>query len=141
MTNVLTMTAVMIFVAQSSFADMLVAARPIRARSILTIMDVELAKGDPAGGFSSAADIVGLESRVALFPGRPIRRDQVGQPAIIERNSIITLIFRRGGLTISTEGRALARGAGGDVIQVMNLTSKATLFGRVLDAGTIEVGQ
>ena len=40
-----------------------------------------------------------------------------------------------------TEGRALARAGAGDYVRVMNLASRATVMGRVLQDGQIEVSR
>ena len=86
-------------------------------------------------------EVAGLEARVALYPGRPVRAGDVGPPAVVERNQLVALVFDRGGLIIRTEGRVLDRAGVGDLVKVMNLTSRATLFGRVLADGTISVSE
>jgi flagella basal body P-ring formation protein FlgA len=63
----------------------------------------------------------------------------IGPPAVIDRNQIVGLRYSANGITISTEGRALERGAIGDMIRVMNIGSRATLFGQILSDGSIEV--
>lgn len=55
------------------------------------------------------------------------------------RNQIVTILFRSGLIEIEAEGRALARGATGDRIRVMNNSSKVTVLGEVLSDGTILV--
>jgi flagella basal body P-ring formation protein FlgA len=83
---------------------------------------------------------VGMEARVAIYAGRPVRAQDLGAPALVERNQLVPLIYLSGGLAISTEGRALARGAAGEVIRVMNLSSRNTVNGRVGPDGAIYVG-
>jgi flagellar basal body P-ring formation protein FlgA len=58
----------------------------------------------------------------------------------IERNQLVTLIYLSGGLAISTEARALARGAEGDAVRVMNLNSRNTVTGRIGSDGAVYVG-
>lgn len=124
-----------------AYADFFVAAHPIRAHTILATNDVELVEGDSTGAFDTIEEILGFETKVAIYPGQPILEGQLGPRAIVERNEIVALVFYRNGLTISTVGRALDRGGTGEVIRVMNQSSKNTLFGRVMADGTIEVGQ
>ena len=76
-----------------------------------------------------------------LDPGGPILLDDIGRPALVTRNQIVQVHFRTNGLQIVTEGRALERGAIGDRLRIMNLSSRATLFGQVQDDGTILVHQ
>ncbi|MCX7565783.1 flagellar basal body P-ring formation chaperone FlgA [Sulfitobacter sp. F26169L] len=121
------------------FADTVVPARTIRPNQIITEMDVTFAAGDLATGFARLADVIGQEARVALYQGRPILQGDIGPPAIVVRNQIVGLRYHANGINISTEGRALARGAIGDRIRVMNLGSRAIIFGQVLGDGTISV--
>jgi flagella basal body P-ring formation protein FlgA len=130
---------VAVFLAAPAFADIVVPSRTIRATQIITEMDVTLAAGDLESGFARLGDVIGQEARVALYAGRPVLVGDIGPPAVIERNQIVPLIYAASGINISTEGRALERGAVGDRIRVMNLGSRATLFGQILGDGTIEV--
>lgn len=136
--NIFPVVAVLIL-ASPCFADTVISTRTIRPNQIITEMDVTFAAGDLATGFSRLSDVIGQEARVALYAGRPVLAGDIGPPAVITRNQIVPLSFNANGISISTEGRALERGAVGDRIRVMNLGSRATLFGQVLDDGTIKV--
>ncbi|MDE4172950.1 flagellar basal body P-ring formation chaperone FlgA [Phaeobacter sp. PT47_59] len=126
-------------IAQSAAADVLVPVRTIRPKEILTAHDLALKPGEVLGALSDPSEVVGLEARVALYPGRPLRPGDIGPPAIIERNDLVILTFRQGGLTISAEGRALGRGSEGELIRVMNLASRSTVTGRIAADGSVEV--
>ena len=121
------------------FADTVISTRTIRPNQIITERDVTFAAGDLSTGFSRLSDVIGQEARVALYAGRPVLVGDIGPPAVIARNQIVPLRYNANGINIGTEGRALERGAVGDRIRVMNLGSRATLFGQVLSDGTIEV--
>ncbi|MFM7442840.1 MAG: flagellar basal body P-ring formation chaperone FlgA, partial [Tabrizicola sp.] len=71
---------------------------------------------------------------------KPVRLGDLGPPTLVERNQPVTLVYLSGGLAISTEGRALARGSVGDEVRVMNLGSRNTVTGRVGPDGTVYVG-
>lgn len=120
-------------------ADILVPTRTIRAKEIIAADDFVSKAAEVAGAVSDPHDLIGQEARVSLYPGRPIRFDQVGPPAIVGRNDIVPLVFSRGTLRIVTEGRALGRGAAGDTIRAMNLASRTTVTGRIQTDGSIEV--
>ena len=127
-------------IAAPAAADTLVAARTVRPQAILTAADVSVVAGDRSGVFSHPADVIGMEARVALYPGRPIGPEDIGPPAIVDRNAIVTLVFRQGGLTIVAEARALGRGGAGDRLRVMNLSSKSIVTGTVQPDGSLRVG-
>jgi len=108
-------------------AETVVATRTIPALSVISADDVTI-NGEPtAEAVNAAQSIIGMEARVALFAGRPIRPGDIGQPAVVERNQVIPLTFERNGLVISTEGRALGRAGPGDTIRVMNIGSRMTV--------------
>ena len=120
-------------------ADSVVPTRTIRAHALIAEGDVTLRVGAPSAGFSRLSDVIGQEARVVLYPGRPIGSNAIGPPSIVSRNQIVRLTFNSNGLVITTEGRALERGAVGDRVRIMNLSSRATLFGKVLEDGGIQV--
>lgn len=120
-------------------AETVISARAIRANAVVTEADVTITQSPVPGAFSNLADVIGLEAKTAIYPGRPIRPADLRPPAIIERNETIPLIFRSGELFIQTEGRALGRGARGDVIRVMNLSSRKTVMGQILGDGAVVV--
>ena len=130
-----------LFLAFPAAADTVVAARLIRAMSVIGPDDLTLAPGDAPGSAADPAALIGLETRVMLYPGRPILAEQVGAPTLIERNEVVALIYAAGGLMIETEARALDRGGEGDSVRVMNLASKKTVTGRVRADGSVAVGQ
>lgn len=130
----------MIVVALPASADVLLAARTMRAGTALTAQDVVLLS-DPAplGAANHPDEVVGMEARVTLYSGRPIPLASLGPPALVERNQLVTLSFSRGGLDIRADGRALGRGAQGDMIRIMNLASRTTVTGTVAGPGLVTV--
>jgi len=132
--------ALLILAAGPVWADSVVATRPIRALSVLTAEDVTLVAAQIDGALTDPAAAVGLEARVAIYPGRPIRAADLGPRATVERNQIVPMAYRARGLAILTEGRALQRGGVGDAIRVMNLTSRTTVTGQIAPDGMVVVG-
>ena len=122
-------------------AQTVVTTRTIPARVQITAADLAVLPQTMPGTLSDAALIIGMEARVALYPNRPVTAADIGPPALIERNQIIGLRFQVGNLTITTEGRALDRGAGGDLLRVMNLASRETVTARVGPDGMADVAQ
>lgn len=130
---------VLLCLAAPAMAESVVALRTIPAQTVITPTDIAIDAQDIPGGLSDPALIVGMEARVALFPGRPIRAGDIGAPAMVERNQIITLHYNKNGLQISTEGRALARAAMGEVIRVMNLSSRTSVSAKIGEDGAAYV--
>ena len=135
------LTLALVAAGGSALAETIVPVRAIRSGSIINSEDVTSIKQNVTGGFEIAAAVIGKEARVTLYPGRPIKRGMIGPPAVLERNQIVQMVFRTGRLSITAEGRALDRAGVGDLVRVMNMGSRQTVTGRVLENGTIEVGQ
>jgi flagellar basal body P-ring formation protein FlgA len=127
--------------AEPGRADIVVAAHTIRPQSIIGPEDLAMRDLVVPGAVVDPAVLIGMESRVALYANRPIQPGDVGFPATIERNQLITLIYQNGNLLISTEGRALDRAGPGDLIQVMNLTSRTTIAARIGTDGAAYVSE
>lgn len=121
-------------------AESLVATRTIRAKTLVAPEDLTLVSAELPGALDDPALAIGLEARVAIYAGKPVRPGDLGPPTLVERNQLVTLVYLSGGLAISTEGRALARGSEGDEIRVMNLGSRNTVTGRIGPDGTVYVG-
>ena len=127
--------------AQVVAADVVTPTRTLRPGTLITLQDLTIRDGLQVGAFDRITDVAGQEARVALYAGRPIPFEAIGPPAIVNRNQIVPLSYHAAGLSITTEGRAMERGGVGDRIRIMNLQSRATLFGLVQADGTIRVMQ
>lgn len=130
---------VLLLSALPASAETLVAARTLRAQTVLAPGDLTVADGVVPGALTAPDEAIGLETRVAIYQGRPIRPDDLGPPAVIDRNQLVVLSYVAGALTITAEGRALGRGGVGDRIRVMNLASRTTVTGLVAADGSVRV--
>lgn len=126
--------------ASPAAADTLVAGRTIRAATVIAADDLALSADDVPGALQDPSDAIGLETRAALYAGRPIRPGDLRPAAVVERNQIVQIAWHRGSLAIRAEGRALGRGAPGEEIRVMNLASRTTITGTVGADAAIHVG-
>ena len=123
----------------AGMADTLTAARVIRANALIDPADIAVSDLAIPGALTDETDVIGMEARVTLYPGRPIMPSHVGPAALVTRNKPVVLVYVQGALSIVTEGRALSRGGLDDMVRVMNLASRTTVVGRVRDDGTVEV--
>ncbi len=123
--------------ATAARADSLVALHTIRAHTVLTAEDIGTSDKPLPGAATDPGQVIGLETPVALYKGMPIRPETLTEPAIVERNSTVPLLYRRAGLTIFAEGRALERGGAGQDIRVMNSASRAIVLGRIAPDGSV----
>ena len=122
-------------------AESLTTVRLVRPSTVIGPEDIARLGQAVPGALVSEEDAIGQEARVTLYPGRPIRPGDLGPAAIVERNQPVLLVFLKGPLTISTQGRALGRGAKGDAVRVMNVASRTTVSGVIQADGSVRVGQ
>ena len=120
-------------------AESLVAVRLIRPGDVIGAEDLAIGDTTFPGALADHADAVGFEARTTLFPGRPIAPGDLGPPRLVRRNELVTLIYRSASIDIRTEARSLSDGVAGDVVQVMNLESRARLSGIVSPSGHVIV--
>ncbi len=118
-------------------AETLVAARTIRAHEIVTASDFSVTPAHTPGAIEDISDAAGLEARITIFAGRPVMHGHLGPAAVIERNEIVSIVFRRGSLTITSEGRALERGGIGDRVRLLSLKSRSNVAGTVMPDATV----
>lgn len=120
-------------------AEIVVAARTIRAQEVIAPEAVRLDPRRSEGAAETLDSVIGRESRVAIYPGQPVLEVQLAEPALVERNQLVDLFYDHAGLRITTEGRAMSRGREGDRIRVMNLSSRNLLFGTIGADGRVDV--
>lgn len=130
---------ILALLAPPAWAETLVATRTLPVRTVIGPPDVALLAESHPGYLSDPSQAIGLETTLTIFAEQPIAAMMLQAPAQIERNQVVMLVFQVGGLEILTEGRALARGSVGEVIRVMNLASRQSVFGVVQSDGTVEV--
>lgn len=122
-----------------ALADGVVAARNIRSQTVLVASDLQLLEQELPGAIQDLDQAIGQEARVNLYAGRPIHPADLGPPALVERNQIVSLIYQGGGLQIATEGRTLDRAGAGETVKAMNLASRNIVTGTVLANGHVAV--
>jgi len=123
----------------SASADTVVATSTLQPGQVLTHAHVAIVDTFIPGALTEIVSAVGLEANTVLYTGRPIRAQDLTQPAVIHRNQLVELLFVVGGISIATEGRALDRAAEGQKIRVMNLASRTTVSGRARRDGSVQV--
>jgi flagella basal body P-ring formation protein FlgA len=79
-------------------------------------------------------DVAGMEARRALKAG------DLKRPTLVAKGSTVTMLFEAPGMRLSAVGRALAEGAEGDTITILNPTSYRKVEAVVIKAGTVRVG-
>lgn len=92
--------------------------------------DVEVRGAGSVDELGSPATRVGPLGQKEEITGINAVADKIA-PVLVSRNSIVLMEYSFGPLTIQTEGRALSQGRGGELVRIMNLSSKSIVAATV----------
>lgn len=91
------------------------------------------------GVVRDAAKLTGMSPRRPLRVGQPVRLRDLRQPVVVEKNSLVTIVFESDRMVLTAQGRALEDGPSGRAIRVMNTSSNSVVNAVVQSAGTVIV--
>ncbi len=131
---------VFLLLATPALAESVVATRTLRPNTVIGPEDLTVVDAVLPGALSDPALALGLETRVAIYAGRPVLQADLGSPTLVQRNQVVSLVYLAGSLAISAEGRALSRGSEGETVRAINLASRTTVSGRIGPDGAVYVG-
>lgn len=83
--------------------------------------------------------LIGKRVVRAVAPGMPISLEMVETAPLIRSGDRVTLVVETGGLRIATVGKAKEEGFLGRSMAILNLDSRKTIYGEVVDASTVKV--
>lgn len=123
--------------------DTFVATHDLKRGVEITQADIR-AERAPAGSWYEkyaikAEDLLGKHVNRNIKEGTPIRLDQVARPKMVSVGDSVTIIAKKGSLTISASGKAKQDGELGELIKVSNIDSSKTLTAKVTGHGEVLV--
>jgi flagellar basal body P-ring formation protein FlgA len=120
-----------------------VAARPLGRGERLSVGDIELQRQDVSrlsGGYRTRIqDVVGMEVRRSVRAGIVLDRSVVKPPILVSRGERVSITASSGVVQVSMDGKALDSGARGELIEVLNLSSRQKLEAEVIAPGVVRV--
>ncbi len=107
----------------------------VRNGTIITANNIETVE-IPTKSLSSqviidANALLGSTPRRMISAGQPIKVNDIQAPQVVERGEIVTMIFKRGPLQLTAQGKAMENGAKGDMIRVINTGSNQSIQGTI----------
>lgn len=129
--------------AQGEREMVVVPTRTVPVGSIVEAGDVALMPAQhaaPTDVLRELSQVVGMEAQRSLYAGRMIREREIGPVTLVERNSRVVVRFRQGPIELTTYGRALEKGGLGEIIRVLNLDSRRSVYGRIVGPEVVDVG-
>lgn len=98
----------------------------------------------PAGqanayAFAPIEQLVGMALNRQSREGMLLRLTDVSAPLAVSKNDLVTIMYRRGPLTLTVKGQAITSASRGSSLQVLNLMSKRVISATAVAPGTVEV--
>ncbi|BBE74780.1 flagellar basal body P-ring formation chaperone FlgA [Oharaeibacter diazotrophicus] len=125
--------------------DVVVLKRDLERRQVVRADDIAVERVERRRmGRSALAEpdaVVGLAARRALRGGDTLSPVDLEPPRLVLRGEQVTLSYARPGITLSARGRALADGALGETVTVLNEQSRRTVEGIVTANGVVTVAR
>jgi flagella basal body P-ring formation protein FlgA len=126
-------------------AEIVVVARNLSRGEMLRDSDIVVERRPRAeiapDALTRSAAVVGQAARRTLRGGQTLRAADLMKPDLVGRNDTVTIVFEVPGITLTARGKALAAGAEGETIEVLNPHSKRVLHATVRGPGTVVVGR
>lgn len=89
---------------------------------------------------SDIGELIGMAPKRSIAINRPIRHSDLRAPVMVSKGDTVTMVFRRGGMTLTASGRAVEDGGRNKMIRVINDRSRLTVEARVEAPGRVVVG-
>jgi flagellar basal body P-ring formation protein FlgA len=88
---------------------------------------------------TDASDLIGKSPKRGIRPNRPIRVSNLGEPQMMKKGKVISIIFKAGNMTLAVTGKALEAGGQGDMIRVENINSRKILQAQIISSDQAQV--
>ena len=93
----------------------------------------------PSDATTEIVALVGMEARETLRMGQPIAESSVGSRILIHRGDLIEIRVLGGGVSVSTNAKAIGNGAKGELIELETTNPRKRLVARVAGVGMAEI--
>ncbi len=127
----------------SVYKKVLVASRQLQKGTLLTESDIELKTIDLArlhyGFFEKVKQGAGKKLKRRILAGAVFTPGMLKNPQLIRRGQQITIMAQSGRMMVRMKGKALANGAIGERIKVLNVKSRKKLEGVITPSGEVNV--
>lgn len=125
------------------YAWVVVAKNYLPKHQVIKESDVHLSYRNitkyPADVLSEIKEVVGKRTSLHINAWEVLRKSMVEVPPVVKRGDLVTLLAENEGFRITTIGEVKEEGRQGEIVKVLNISSRKEIFGRVLDGQTVQV--
>lgn len=123
--------------------EVVVSSRSLQRFEIIGKEDLRLESMNlaelPPGFIADPEEAVGKRTKRVVAEGTPLRTAFLEMPPLVKRGDLVTIIAESEVLKITTQGVVTESGCRGDMVRVINASSRKELYARVLDSRTVAV--
>ncbi len=127
------------------FGNAYLASHPLKQNQMISEADVEAHKinlTDAADRFATSLDQV-ENRRVLRSIGvhQPLELRDLDKPLVVKRGDMVKIVYDQPGLLVTAKGQANSAGGVGDTLAITNVSSKKTIYCKVVDARTVSAAR
>lgn len=125
------------------YAWVIVAQNYLSKHQLIKEKDVHLVYRNitkyPADVITDIKEVIGKRTSLHINAWEVLRQSMVEVPPLVKKGDYVTLLAENEGLRITTVGEVKEDGRQGEIVKVLNISSKKEVYGRVLDSQTVQV--
>lgn len=88
---------------------------------------------------AEADQLIGKSPKHLVRTGRPIRAREIGDPVLVPKRGLVTILYQQPQMTLTAKGRAMEDGSEGDTIRITNTQSNTIIEAIVVGAHMVAV--
>jgi len=125
------------------YAPVVKTLRPVNRGKILTardvVVEIVLSNRIVRNAMTRLDDVVGNQAIRNMGMGRVVTVNSLRKPALVNKGDQVILLAESGSMKITAPGIAREKGFKNSLVQVLNIQTKKTVFGIVIDSKTVKV--
>jgi flagella basal body P-ring formation protein FlgA len=123
--------------------EVVVSNRPLKRNDVIAKEDVRLEKmniGELSPNvITDPREVIGKRTKRVVEPGTPLRLNSLEMPPLVKRGDLVTIVAESEVLKITTQGVVTESGCKGDMVRVVNTSSRKELYATVRDSRTVAI--
>ncbi len=84
-------------------------------------------------------EIIGAKSKTQIHKGDLIKWNNLDVNYVVNRGDNVKMVIRNGGMSMQTSGKALNRGAVGDIVPIKTVQTNQVVKARIIQRGVVEL--
>jgi flagellar basal body P-ring formation protein FlgA len=125
------------------YTDVVMAKNYLKRNQEITASDVRLANKNiallPPDVVTDLREVLGKRTTLAINPQEVLRVSMMEIPPLVQKGERVIILFENPQFRITALGEAREGGRKGDRVKLVNLSSRKEVYGRVLNANTVQV--